>query len=81
MQYLVPVCTSQSHTISHLFSTHCDDVLLSRVWTWTQAFEHSRVMLFRFAVQPSIQTMTVGKGWRRGMHQTLVWSRISTVMK
>jgi hypothetical protein len=36
----------------------------------TQAFEHSRVMLFRFAVQPSIQTMTVGKGWRRGMHQT-----------
>ncbi|CAK9017018.1 unnamed protein product [Durusdinium trenchii] len=30
------------------------------------AFEKSRVMLFRFAVQPSIQTITVGKG-RQGL--------------
>ena len=66
--------TSQiSRDLTH-FSTHRGDFLLCsqavgicRVWTWmTQAFEHSRVMLFRFAVQPSIQTMTVGKGWRPG---------------
>ena len=31
-----------------------------------QAFESSRVMLFRFAVQPSIRTMAVGTG-RQGL--------------
>ena len=31
-----------------------------------KAFESSRVMLFRFAVQPSIRTMAVGTG-RQGL--------------
>lgn len=38
---------------------HPDDMTC---YVCQNAFEHSRVMLFRFAVQPSIQTMTVGKG-------------------